>query len=135
MVPLTAYQTRRFSTRQIVITSMSIFTIGSLMAWVSPTFILVLLGRMLEAIGTGVMWPVLQITVVLDLPALPPRHGDGHGGHGHECGPGHRSDLRRLADRRERLALDLPDADGNRRVRAGTGPRSGCTTSVPRTKP
>lgn len=63
MVPLTAYLTRRFSTRQIVITSMSIFTIGSLMAWVSPTFILVLLGRMLEAIGTGVMWPVLQITV------------------------------------------------------------------------
>ena len=63
MVPLTAYLTRRFSTRQIVITSMSIFTIGSLMAWVSPTFLLVLLGRMLEAIGTGVMWPVLQITV------------------------------------------------------------------------
>ena len=63
LVPLTAYLTRRFSTRQIVITSMSIFTIGSLMAWVSPTFILVLLGRMLEAIGTGVMWPVLQITV------------------------------------------------------------------------
>ena len=106
MVPLTAYLTRRFSTRQIVITSMSVFTIGSLMAWVSPTFILVLLGRMLEAIGTGVMWPVLQITVFLDLPALPPRHGDGHGGHGHERGPGHRPDLRRLADRRERLALD-----------------------------
>lgn len=63
MVPLTAYLTRRFSTRQIVVTSMSVFTIGSLMAWVSPTFILVLFGRMLEAIGTGVMWPVLQITV------------------------------------------------------------------------
>ena len=63
MVPLTAYLTRRFSTRQIVITSMSVFTIGSLMAWVSHTFLLVLLGRMLEAIGTGVMWPVLQITV------------------------------------------------------------------------
>lgn len=63
MVPLTAYLTRRFSTRQIVITSMVVFTAGSLMAWVSPTFILVLLGRMLEAIGTGVMWPVLQITV------------------------------------------------------------------------
>ena len=63
MVPLTAYLTRRFSTRQIVITSMAVFTAGSLMAWLSPTFILVLMGRMLEAIGTGVMWPVLQITV------------------------------------------------------------------------
>ena len=33
------------------------------MAWVGPNFIWVLLGRVLEAAGTGVMWPVLQITV------------------------------------------------------------------------
>ncbi|KFF30963.1 MDR family MFS transporter [Bifidobacterium bombi] len=63
MVPLTAYLTRRFSTRQIVITSMSIFTIGSLLAWQSHVFAFVLLGRTLEAVGSGVMWPVLQITV------------------------------------------------------------------------
>lgn len=63
MVPLTAYLTRRFSTRQIVITSMTIFTLGSVLAWLSPTFILVLAGRTLEAIGSGVMWPVLQIIV------------------------------------------------------------------------
>ncbi len=63
MVPLTAYLTRRFTTRQIVITSMIVFTAGSVLAWLGPTFIIVLLGRILEAIGTGVMWPVLQITV------------------------------------------------------------------------
>ncbi|WEV42218.1 MDR family MFS transporter [Bifidobacterium sp. ESL0682] len=63
MVPLTAYLTRRFSTRQIVITSMSIFTLGSVLAWLGPTFTLVLAGRTLEAIGSGVMWPVLQIIV------------------------------------------------------------------------
>lgn len=63
MVPLTAYLTRRFTTRQIVITSMIVFTIGSVLAWLGPTFVIVLLGRILEAIGTGVMWPVLQITV------------------------------------------------------------------------
>ena len=63
MVPLTAFMTKRFSTRQIVITSMLVFTIGSALAWVAPSFILLLVGRMLEAIGTGVMWPVLQITV------------------------------------------------------------------------
>ncbi|WEV64324.1 MFS transporter [Bifidobacterium sp. ESL0732] len=63
MVPLTAYLTRRFSTRQIVITSMVIFTLGSVLAWFGPTFILVLAGRTLEAIGSGVMWPVLQIIV------------------------------------------------------------------------
>lgn len=63
MVPLTAYLTRRFTTRQIVITSMLVFTAGSILAWLGPTFVIVLLGRILEAIGTGVMWPVLQITV------------------------------------------------------------------------
>lgn len=63
MVPLTAYLTRRFSTRQIVIASMAVFTLGSVFAWLGPTFVLVLIGRLLEAVGTGVMWPVLQITV------------------------------------------------------------------------
>lgn len=63
MVPLTAYLTRRFSTRQIVIASMAVFTVGSVFAWLGPTFVLVLIGRLLEAVGTGVMWPVLQITV------------------------------------------------------------------------
>ena len=63
MVPLTAYLTRRFSTRQIVIASMVVFTIGALFAWLGSSFVLVLAGRLLEAVGTGVMWPVLQITV------------------------------------------------------------------------
>lgn len=63
MVPLTAYLTRRFSTRQIIVTSMVFFTIGSAVAWLAPNFLLLLLGRTLEAIGSGVMWPVLQITV------------------------------------------------------------------------
>ncbi|MDF7663394.1 MDR family MFS transporter [Bifidobacterium sp. ESL0763] len=63
MVPLTAYLTRRFSTRQIVITSMVVFTLGSVLAWFGPSFVVVLAGRTLEAIGSGVMWPVLQIIV------------------------------------------------------------------------
>ena len=63
MVPLTAYLTRRFSTRQIVIASMAVFTLGSVFAWLGSSFVRVLIGRLLEAVGTGVRWPVLQITV------------------------------------------------------------------------
>ena len=55
MVPLTAFLTRRFSTRQIVVCSMAVFTIGSLLSWLGPTFAVGLLGRVLEAAGTGVM--------------------------------------------------------------------------------
>lgn len=44
MVPLTAYLTRRFSTRQIVLASMIVFTAGSVFAWLGSTFALVLIG-------------------------------------------------------------------------------------------
>lgn len=68
MVPLTAFLTLRFSTRQIVLTSMIAFTAGSVLAWLAPTFPLVLAGRILEAMGGGVMWPVLQIIIFQTFP-------------------------------------------------------------------
>lgn len=68
MVPLTAFLTRRFTTRQIVLASMAIFIAGSILAWAGPTFAAVLSGRILEAIGTGVLWPVLQIAVFSVIP-------------------------------------------------------------------
>lgn len=68
MVPLTAFLTKRFSTRQIVVSSMAVFTGGSLLAWLAPTFPLVLTGRILEAVGSGIMWPVLQITIFAIFP-------------------------------------------------------------------
>ena len=68
MVPLTAFLTRRFTTRQIVLASMAIFIAGSVLAWAGPTFAAVLSGRILEAIGTGVLWPVLQIAVFSVIP-------------------------------------------------------------------
>lgn len=37
MVPLTAFLTRRFTTRQIVLASMIVFTVGSLLAWIAPS--------------------------------------------------------------------------------------------------
>lgn len=68
MVPLTAFLTLRFSTRQIVITSLITFTAGSVLAWLAPTFPLILIGRILEAMGGGVMWPVLQIIISQTFP-------------------------------------------------------------------
>lgn len=68
MVPLTAFFTQRFSTRQIVISSMALFTIGSVICWLSPLFPLEIVGRVLEAMGGGVMWPVLQIVVFSTIP-------------------------------------------------------------------
>ena len=118
MVPLTAFLTRRFTTRQIVIVSMTVFAVGSLLAWVGPTFLVVLAGRLLEAVGTGVMWPVLQITV---FSIYPPWHGHGRGRHGHERGPRAGADFRRLPDRQFRLAFDFLHAHDDRCVLPAAG--------------
>ena len=58
---------------------------------------------------------------VLHLPAVSPRVCHGHGGHGHERGASHRPHLGRLADRCQRLALDLPDHDHHWRNLAAGG--------------
>lgn len=114
MVPLTAYLTRRFSTREIVLVSMVVFTIGSLFAWLGPTFLMVLIGRLLEAVGTGVMWPVLQITVFSIYPLS--RRGFARVRlAGDERGSGDRPDAWRCADGLERLAFNFPHVDHYRR--------------------
>ena len=115
MVPLTAYLTRRFSTRQIVIASMAVFTLGSVFAWLGSSFVLVLIGRLLEAVGTGVMWPVLADHGIFDLPPFAPWYGDGHRRHGHERRARDWPHLGWCANRFERLAINLPHADGHRR--------------------
>ncbi len=43
---------------------MAVFTLGSVFAWLGSSFVLVFDRPFSpEAVGTGVMWPVLQITV------------------------------------------------------------------------
>ena len=111
MVPLTAYLTRRFSTREIVLVSMVVFTIGSLFAWLGPTFLMVLIGRLLEAVGTGVMWPVLQITVFSIYPLSRRGFAMGTVGVAMSVAPA----IGPCADGLERLAFNFPHVDHYRR--------------------
>lgn len=87
MVPLTAYLTRRFSTRQIVIASMAVFTLGSVFAWLGSSFVLVLIGRLLEAVRhrRDVAGPANH--GILHLSSVPPRYGDGHRRHAMSVAP------------------------------------------------
>ena len=54
---------------------------------------MVLIGRLLEAVGTGVMWPVLQITVFSIYPLSRRGFRNGYGWHGDERGSGDRPTL------------------------------------------
>ncbi|RKJ46308.1 MFS transporter, partial [Butyricicoccus sp. 1XD8-22] len=58
MIPISAFLLERFSTRQLFITAMSIFTVGTLVAGIAPNFEVLLVGRMIQSAGAGVMLPL-----------------------------------------------------------------------------
>ncbi|WP_407371327.1 MDR family MFS transporter [Carnobacterium sp.] len=66
MVPITAYLVNRFTTRQLYLFSMIIFSIGTLVAATSSIYSVLIVGRMIQAIGAGIILP-LQMIVVLYL--------------------------------------------------------------------
>jgi len=68
IVPISAYFMQRFSTRELFITAMSLFTLGTLIAGFSPTFSLLLFGRLIQAVGTAIMLPLLTNTVLAVIP-------------------------------------------------------------------
>ncbi|AYH40169.1 hypothetical protein A5N82_11980 [Christensenella minuta] len=69
MVPTTSFLIGRFSTRQLFYTCMSFFFTGSLLALFSGNFAMLLSGRVLQAVGTGILFPLLNV-IVLELAPL-----------------------------------------------------------------
>lgn len=64
LIPISAYFMQRFTTRQLFITAMSLFTIGTIICGVSPVFSVLLVGRLTQAVGTALMIPLL-INIIL----------------------------------------------------------------------
>lgn len=68
MIPISAFLLERFSTRQLFITAMSIFTFGTLIAGIAPNFEILLLGRVVQSMGAGVMLPLMQTVFLMIYP-------------------------------------------------------------------
>lgn len=68
VIPLSAYLIGRFSTRQLFLTGISIFTAGSLLATFAPSFPFLLAGRMLQALCTGMVMPMVMTVILLVFP-------------------------------------------------------------------
>lgn len=64
MIPITAYLQDKFSTKSLFIICTSIFAVGTLLCGWSPTFSVLLSGRLLQAVGAGILSP-LSMTVLL----------------------------------------------------------------------
>jgi MFS transporter, DHA2 family, lincomycin resistance protein len=69
VIPITGFLLQRFNTRPIFIAAMSFFSAGTLIAILAPGFDVLLVGRIVQACGTAIMFPLL-ITTVMEL--VPP---------------------------------------------------------------
>ncbi|MDQ0207801.1 MDR family MFS transporter [Alkalicoccobacillus murimartini] len=68
LIPISAFFIQRFSTRQLFITAMGLFTLGTLVAGFSPSFSVLLIGRMIQAVGTAIMIPLLMNVILVIIP-------------------------------------------------------------------
>jgi MFS transporter, DHA2 family, lincomycin resistance protein len=68
LVPLSAYLVRWFTTRQLIVGALVISLIGGLLAAISPNFAVLLAGRLIQAIGTGIFLPLMFSVVLMIFP-------------------------------------------------------------------
>lgn len=77
MVPVTAFLIKSFETKQLYLGAMTLILIGTICAALSGSFAMLLISRMLQASGTGMMIPIMMNTVLLVTP--PEKHGTAMG--------------------------------------------------------
>lgn len=68
VIPITGFLMQRLSTRTVFITAMSFFTAGTAIAAMAPGFEVLLGGRVIQAVGTAIMMPLLMTTVMTLVP-------------------------------------------------------------------
>ncbi|WP_409344969.1 MDR family MFS transporter [Paenibacillus sp. MBLB4367] len=68
LVPASALLVQWFTTRQMFLGAMLLFTVGTLVCGIAPQFSFLLAGRLLQAAGTGLMLPVLMNTILVLYP-------------------------------------------------------------------
>ncbi|ARJ50768.1 MDR family MFS transporter [Staphylococcus lutrae] len=68
MIPITAYLTQRFSLRKLFMTALTLFILGSLLCMLAPQFVIILVGRAIQAMGAGILMPLTQMFLFLVFP-------------------------------------------------------------------
>ncbi|UUI02350.1 DHA2 family efflux MFS transporter permease subunit [Oceanobacillus jeddahense] len=68
LIPASAFLIQRFTNRKLFLTAMTLFTLGTLLAAVSPTFSILLTARLIQASGSAVMMPLLMNVMLTAFP-------------------------------------------------------------------
>lgn len=69
IIPITGFLLRRFTTRTMFVAAMSLFSAGTLLAFLAPGFPMLLIARVVQASGTAIMMPLLMTTLMTVVPA------------------------------------------------------------------
>ncbi|WGW14032.1 DHA2 family efflux MFS transporter permease subunit [Saxibacter everestensis] len=69
VIPITGFLIQRINTRPMFTAAMTLFSVGTLTAFLAPGFVMLLVGRIIQATGTAIMMPLLMTTVLLLVPA------------------------------------------------------------------
>ncbi|WP_125547490.1 MDR family MFS transporter [Levilactobacillus lindianensis] len=64
MIPTTAYLIKRFTTRQLYLTAGLIFIVGSLIGAIATVYPVLIVGRMIQALGAGIVIPLVNVVVM-----------------------------------------------------------------------
>lgn len=68
VIPISPLLMQWFTTRQLFISTMLVFTIGTSIAAFAPTFSILLVGRFIQAVGTGLLMPIIFNVFLLMYP-------------------------------------------------------------------
>ncbi|WP_296875789.1 MFS transporter [uncultured Methanobrevibacter sp.] len=68
MIPLSAFFTRRFKVKTILLSSLALFLIGSIIAYLAPSIEVLIVARVVQAIGSGILLPITQIVLFKVIP-------------------------------------------------------------------
>ncbi|NRD80082.1 DHA2 family efflux MFS transporter permease subunit [Bacillus sp. BRMEA1] len=68
VIPITAFLMERFTTRQLFLFSMGVFAIGTFICAIAPSFTVILGGRVIQAIGAGILFPLITNVIFTIFP-------------------------------------------------------------------
>lgn len=68
MIPTSAYITKRFTVKTILSSSLILFIIGCFVSYFAPNIWILIIGRVIQAIGCGILLPITQIILFKVIP-------------------------------------------------------------------
>ena len=68
MILATAFIVKKYPTKRLFLIGMGLFTIGVLLCALSPTFAVMLLGRIIQGIGYGIIISMTQMVILIIIP-------------------------------------------------------------------